>query len=142
MIYHQHTHNKTKQNKTLVGVFVGAGVGAGVGFDETMPLLPAVFSIMALSSMAMATSCVPVQSQKLMAADFETEAWFGKAAVYADRLVIGVPGDNEGTTNVGAAYIFTRAANNTWGQEPKLSPSVTSRGFLRTMSYIRSTSFN
>ncbi len=50
---------------------------------------------------------------------------FGYAvAIDGDTAVVGVPGDDDGTSlNVGAAFVFTRDSSGTWSQAAKLRAS-------------------
>jgi len=59
----------------------------------------------------------------LYAADAAAGDRFGAtAAIYGDQLLIGAPGDDEGNSNAGAAYLF-RDAGGAWVQRSKLLAS-------------------
>jgi hypothetical protein len=61
------------------------------------------------------------QQAKLTASDGAAGDYFGRAvAVYEDRVVVGVPGDDVGSnSDQGSAYVFTRSAA-AWTQTGKL----------------------
>ncbi len=64
------------------------------------------------------------QVKKLVADQGNADDGFGTAVgISGDRIIVGMPGDDDNTTNAGAAYIFYRnqGGNDNWGQESKIS---------------------
>ena len=50
---------------------------------------------------------------------------FGYAvAIDGDTAVVGMPGDDDGGLNAGAAFVFTRVSSGTWSQVARLRPSI------------------
>ena len=50
---------------------------------------------------------------------------FGYAvAIDGDTAVVGMPGDDDGGLNAGAAFVFTRDSSGTWSQVARLRPSI------------------
>ncbi len=63
------------------------------------------------------------QQQKLTAADGAPNDFFGNSvALSAETALIGAYQDDDGATNSGSAYVFTRSGSN-WSQQQKLSAS-------------------
>ena len=63
------------------------------------------------------------QQSKLTASDAAENDYFGRAvALDGDIAVLGVPFDDDGGSNSGSAYIFTRSGS-TWSQQAKLTAS-------------------
>ena len=62
------------------------------------------------------------QEAKLTASDKAVDDQFGySVSISGDRALVGAPlSDPGGTSNTGAAYVFTRASDGTWTQEAKL----------------------
>lgn len=68
------------------------------------------------------------QQEKLTASDAAAVDIFGNSvAVSEDTIVIGAPGDDDGGTSSGSAYVFMRSAGN-WNQQAKLTASDVARG--------------
>ncbi len=65
------------------------------------------------------------QEAKLTASDKAVDDQFGySVSISGDRALVGAPlSDPGGTSNTGAAYVFTRASDGTWTQEAKLTAS-------------------
>jgi hypothetical protein len=66
------------------------------------------------------------QVTRLIPQDFEPGILFGHSlSLYADRLVVGAPGDNDFGKNSGSIYIFERnqGGPDSWGQVAKLTAS-------------------
>ncbi len=64
-----------------------------------------------------------VAQAKLIASDASAEDYFGRSvALDGDTALIGVYGDDDGGTNSGSAYVFTRSGT-TWSQQTKLIAS-------------------
>ena len=64
--------------------------------------------------------------QKLTASDAANSDWFGySVAVDGDTIVVGAYGEDGAGTQRGAAYVYQRASNGTWGNEQKLTASNT-----------------
>jgi hypothetical protein len=64
------------------------------------------------------------QIKKLKADQGNDEDGFGTAiAISGDRIIVGMPGDDDNGTDAGAAFIFTRnqGGSDNWGQEAKIS---------------------
>jgi hypothetical protein len=64
------------------------------------------------------------QHQKLTASDAAAGDNFGiSVSVSGDTAVIGAWGDNDGGTDSGSAYVFTRSSDGTWTEQAKLTAS-------------------
>jgi regulation of enolase protein 1 (concanavalin A-like superfamily) len=65
------------------------------------------------------------EEAKLTASDKALYDQFGySVSLSGDRALVGaIQSDSGGTTDAGAAYVFTRASNGTWTQEAKLTAS-------------------
>jgi hypothetical protein len=70
------------------------------------------------------------QEAKLVASDKAANDYFGfSVSLSGDRALVGAfYSDPGGTTDAGAAYVFTRASNGTWTQEAKLVASDKAAG--------------
>ena len=63
------------------------------------------------------------EQAKLVASDASTEDEFGYSAdIDGDTIIVGKPNDDNGGTDAGAAYIFTRSGS-TWTQQSKIVAS-------------------
>lgn len=68
-----------------------------------------------------------VESLKIAPLDPGSDDEFGQSlAIEGDTLVVGSPGDDDGATNAGSAYIFERSQGgpDNWGQVAKLVASI------------------
>jgi len=60
----------------------------------------------------------------LQASDGEAYDYFGKSvSIWGDVAVVGAAGDDDEGTSAGAAYVFTKNADDTWSQAQKLTAS-------------------
>jgi hypothetical protein len=77
-----------------------------------------------------ATDGTWTQEAKLVASDKAANDYFGfSVSLSGDRALVGAfYSDPGGTTDAGAAYVFTRASNGTWTQEAKLVASDKAAG--------------
>jgi ribonuclease BN (tRNA processing enzyme) len=61
---------------------------------------------------------------KLTAPDDAASDFFGESvAVSGDTAIVGAAGDDDGGTDSGSAYVFTRDAAGTWSEQQKLTAS-------------------
>jgi hypothetical protein len=63
-----------------------------------------------------------IQHQILTASDGEQGDWFGRSAILGDVLLVGACMGNTGSTETGAAYVFTRSGG-VWTEQQKLNAS-------------------
>ena len=65
------------------------------------------------------------QQQKIVASDAQATDYFGNSvAIDSDTVIVGAWAEDTGSTNAGAAYIFTRSGT-TWSQQQKIQASST-----------------
>ncbi len=71
------------------------------------------------------------EADKLTATDAAGGDNFGNTiALWADRLVVGAPLDDDDGTSSGGAYVFERGTNDTWAEANKLTASDGAQGDL------------
>lgn len=90
---------------------------------------------------ARAQCTVPFEIETIISGDPNTGDLFGASvAVSGDTIAVGAPGDDGGSTDLGAVYIFTRSGNN-WIQQQKILPSDVgaSRAFGQSIALAGST---
>jgi len=63
------------------------------------------------------------EQQKILASDIQANDFFGwSVSIDGDTVVVGATGEDTGSSNAGASYIFTRSGT-TWTQQQKIQAS-------------------
>ena len=93
------------------------------GRPLTMLFTVVVAALVLLVPIALVRAATPEnQQQKLTASDAFSGDFFGSVAIDGDTAVVGASRDDDGGSNSGSAYVFTRSGT-TWTQQQKLTAS-------------------
>ena len=93
------------------------------GRPLTLLFTVVVAALVLLVPIALVRAATPEnQQQKLTVSDAFSGDFFGSVAIDGDTAVVGASRDDDGGSNSGSAYVFTRSGT-TWTQQQKLTAS-------------------